>query len=56
MQEKTQFVKAAEAVKQIWRFTGQEKNPQASAWAQKHRLHTKHQKFLFSGCVFLILN
>lgn len=52
MQEKTQFVKAAEAVKQIWRLTGQEKNSQAYAWAQKHRLHTNARNFCFQGVCF----
>lgn len=52
MQEKTQFVKAAEAVKQMWRFTGQEKNSQVYAWAQKHRLYTNTRNSCFQGVCF----
>lgn len=33
----------------MWGFTGQEKNPQAYTWAQKHKLHTNTRNSYFQG-------
>lgn len=53
MQEKKRapntVCKAAEVVKHMRRFTGQEKNFKAYGWAQKHMLHTSIRNSCFQG-------